>query len=188
MKKEDIYLYSNTVIISLLISLSISLSAYPLTLYKWTDENGVTHYSDKVPEKGTNAEILKLPKRPRQDDEEIIIEEESVYATDEAQAEQEILDEEIRLYWRNLALTIENKKERTLEEIFITERKIDILNRNIDYYLIHGYKADHMILDLRFLEAQLPPLYARLEAIEEEKKQLRKEARKQGIPPGYLRP
>ena len=45
-----------------------------------------------------------------------------------------------------------------------------------------------MILDLRFLEAQLPPLYERLEAIEEEKKQLRKEARKQGIPPGYLRP
>ena len=45
-----------------------------------------------------------------------------------------------------------------------------------------------MILDLRYLEGQLPPLYARLDAIEIEKEQLRRDARRQGIPPGYLRP
>jgi len=45
-----------------------------------------------------------------------------------------------------------------------------------------------MILDLRYLEGSLPPLFSRLEFIGEEKKQLRIDARKQGIPPGYLRP
>ena len=99
-----------------------------------------------------------------------------------------MLEEDIKLYWRNLALGIEEKKERVLEEIFITEKKIEILTRNIDYYLLNGYKADFMILDLRYLEGRLPPLYERLELIELEKKQLRKDARKQGIPPGCLRP
>jgi hypothetical protein len=32
-------------------------------LYKWTDENGVTHYSDKAPE-GREAEQRALPKAP----------------------------------------------------------------------------------------------------------------------------
>jgi len=105
-----------------------------------------------------------------------------------AAIEEEIIKEEIRLYWRNLALNIEQKKERTLEEIYITEKKIDILKSNIDYYLINGYKADLMILDLRYLEGRLPPLFKRLELIEEEKEQLRYDARKQGVPPGYLRP
>ena len=99
MKKEDNYLYFNITLISLIITLAISISAYPLTLYKWTDENGVTHYSDKEPGKGITAEILKLPKRTDRKDEEIAIEEQSVYEADETQAEQEILDEEIRLYW-----------------------------------------------------------------------------------------
>jgi len=105
-----------------------------------------------------------------------------------ALVEEELLQEEIRQYWRNLALNIEQKKERILEEIYITERKIDILKSNIDYYLINGYKADLMILDLRYLEGSLPTLFHRLELIEEKKARLRIDARKQGIPPGYLRP
>jgi len=158
-----------------------------LTLYKWTDESGVVHYSDKKPDE--KAEILKLPKRKHNDNEkEAVVEEETIYEDDGQQILEEAIEEDIKLYWRNLALTIENKKERVLEEIFITEKKIEILQRNIDYYLLNGYKADFMILDLRYLEERLPPLYKQLELIEDEKKQLRKDARKQGIPPGYLRP
>ncbi|MGI9553796.1 MAG: DUF4124 domain-containing protein [Thermodesulfobacteriota bacterium] len=156
-----------------------------LTLYKWTDEDGVVHYSDKKPDK--KAEILKLPKRTNPD-KEIVIEEETVYENNEQQLIEETIEEDIKLYWRNLALGLEEKKERVLEEIFVTEKKIEILKRNIDYYLINGYSADFMILDLRYLEGQLPPLFKQLELIELEKEQLRRDARKQGIPPGYLRP
>ena len=156
-----------------------------LTLYKWTDDDGVVHYSDKKPD--TKAEILKLPKRKKINN-EIVVEEESVYENEEQQLQEEAIQEDIKLYWRNLALGIEEKRERVLEEIFITEKKIEILKRNIDYYLIYGYSADFMILDLRYLEARLPPLFEQLDLIELEKVQLRKDARKQGIPPGYLRP
>ena len=76
--------------------------AYSLTLYKWTDENGVVHYSDKQPDK--KAEILKLPKRKN-----IIVEEEVVVEDEQLQLEEEIISEEIKLYWRNLALGIEEK-------------------------------------------------------------------------------
>ena len=158
-----------------------------LTLYKWTDEDGVDHYSDKKPNE--KAEILRLPKRKVNIDEnEIVVEEKTVYENEEQQLQEEAIQEDIKLYWKNLALGIEEKKERVLEEIFVTEKKIEILKRNIDYYLIYGYNADFMILDLRYLEARLPPLFDQLELIEQEKKQLRKDARKQGIPPGYLRP
>ena len=170
-----------------LFCLSVS-SSYSYTIYKWEDSTGAVNYSDKRPE--TDAEVIEIIKTRKKSPvirkEEIIIEEPSVQ--NDLEAEQEFIEEEIRQYWRNLALNIEQKKERTLEEIYITEKKIDILKSNIDYYLINGYKADLMILDLRYLEGSLPPLFARLELIEEEKKQLRIKARKEGIPPGYLRP
>lgn len=158
------------------------------TIYRWKDSGGTVHYSDKKPD--IDNEVIEIIKTKRNSTnvprEEIII----VEPVDQIDLEEQnkIAEEEIRQYWRNLALNIEQKKERTLEEIYITEKKIDILKSNIDYYLINGYKADLMILDLRYLEGSLPPLFARLELLEEEKKQLRIDARKQGIPPGYLRP
>ena len=187
MKIKHIYPLFFKIILLLILSIFSSNIVNSLTLYKWTDENGIIHYSDKKPDK--KAEILNLPEREKENIEEnIVIEEETVYEDYEQRNQEEAIEEDIRLYWRNLALSIEEKKERTLEEIFITEKKIEILTRNIDYYLINGYKADFMILDLRNLEERLPPLYQRLELIELEKKQLKRDARKQGIPPGYLRP
>ena len=175
------------ILIIFLFCLSVPYS-FSYTIYKWKDSTGAVNYSDKKPE--TDAEVIEIiktrKKSPVIKQEEIIIEEPVV--ENDPEAEQEFLEEEIRQYWRNLALNIEQKKERTLEEIYITEKKIDILKSNIDYYLINGYKADLMILDLRYLEGSLPPLFALLELIEEEKKELRIKARKEGIPPGYLRP
>ncbi len=165
-----------------------TVSTFSYTIYKWKDKNGLVHYTDKKPVENVKIiEIIRTKKKIPVPDKEIVIVEEKV---DEnvAAVEEELIQEEIRQYWRNLALNIELKKERTLEEIYIIEKKIDILKSNIDYYLINGYKADLMILDLRYLEGSLPPLFERLEIIEEEKEQLRIAARKQGIPPGYLRP
>lgn len=187
MKRKHFFSVSFKIILILTVSIFSINTVNSLTLYKWTDENGVVHYSDKKPD--VKAEILKLPKRKKSNYEsEIVIEDEAVYENDELQLQEQILEEKIKLYWRNLALGIEEKKERILEEIFITEKKIEILKRNIDYYLINGYSADFMILDLRYLEGRLPSLYNQLELIEQDKKQLREDARKQGIPPGYLRP
>ena len=185
MKNKQLF-YILTIFISIMFLCTADLFSY--TIYKWTDQNGVTHYTDKLPEESKEQiEIIKTKKREKSPVKETVVEEEIV-VEDPALAEGELLQEEIRQYWRNLALNIEQKKERILEEIYITERKIDILKSNIDYYLIYGYKADFMILDLRFLESSLPPLFAQLEAVEKEKEQLRIDARKQGIPPGYLRP
>ena len=187
MKRKHFYPLFFKIILLLVLSTFSYNTVNSLTLYKWTDENGVVHYSDKEPDK--KAEILRLPEREKNNfQEDIVIEQEAIIEDDEQQRREEAIEEEIRSYWRNLALGIEQKKERILEEIFITEKKIEILTRNIDYYLLNGYKADFMILDLRYLEERLPALYQRLEQVELEKKQLRQDARKQGIPPGYLRP
>ncbi len=185
MKKKQ-FIYIILIFISPFILSSVKSVSY--TIYKWKDQNGVIHYTDKQPDQYNEAiEIIKTKKRKSSPEKQIIIEEEVIYEQP-ALVEEELLQEEIRQYWRNLALNIEQKKERILEEIYITERKIDILKSNIDYYLINGYKADLMILDLRYLEGSLPPLFHRLELIEEKKARLRIDARKQGIPPGYLRP
>ena len=165
MKNKQLF-YILTIFISIMFLCTADLFSY--TIYKWTDQNGVTHYTDKLPEESKEQiEIIKTKKREKSPVKETVVEEEIV-VEDPALAEGELLQEEIRQYWRNLALNIEQKKERILEEIYITERKIDILKSNIDYYLIYGYKADFMILDLRFLESSLPPLFAQLEAVEKE--------------------
>jgi len=176
------------IVIFIFIFVLSTVHSFSYTIYKWKDNKGAVHYTDKKPERSVDViEIIRTKNRQHTPIDEIVIIEEDI---DEnvAAVEEEILQEEIRQYWRNLALNIEQKKERTLEEIYVTEKKIDILKSNIDYYLINGYKADLMILDLRYLEGSLPPLFERLEIIGAEKEQLRIDARKQGIPPGYLRP
>ena len=185
MKRKHFFFYYLILVFFFVLSTDNS-SSY--TIYKWKDKNGAIHYTDKKPENNMDViEIIKTKKKQTVQKDEVVIIEETI-DENTAAIEQEKIQEEIRQYWRNLALNIEQKKEETLEEIYITEKKIDILKSNIDYYLINGYKADLMILDLRYLEGSLPPLFKRLELIEEEKEQLRYDARKQGIPPGYLRP
>ena len=185
MKKKHLFSYF-LIFVFLFIASAKNSSSY--TIYKWKDKEGVIHYTDTKPNESVGViEIIKTKKRQPTQKEEVVIIEESI-DKNAAEIEEERIQEEIRQYWRGLALNLEERKERTLEEIYITEKKIDILKSNIDYYLINGYKADLMILDLRYLEGSLPPLFKKLELIEEEKKQLRYEARKQGIPPGYLRP
>jgi len=185
MKRKQLFFYFLTFVYIFALSTE---NLFSYTIYKWKDNKGAIHYTDKKPEDSIDViEIIKTKKKPTDQKDEVVIIEDA-NDNHSAEIEEERIQEDIRQYWRNLALNIEEKKERTLEEIYITEKKIDILKSNIDYYLINGYKADLMILDLRYLEASLPPLFKKLELIEEEKERLKYEARKQGIPPGYLRP
>lgn len=184
MKKKQFFYF--ILILSCLFVLNTT-SSFSYTIYKWKDKNGSVHYTDKKPVDNIEIiEIIRTKKKTPSPEKQSLAEE--AVDVNVAEIEEELIQAEIRQYWRDLALNIEQKKERTLEEIYVTEKKIDIIKSNIDYYLINGYKADLMILDLRYLEGSLPPLFERLELIEEEKEQLRIAARKQGIPPGYLRP
>jgi len=60
--------------------------------------------------------------------------------------------------------------------------------KEVDYMLINGYKADYTIIELRNLEKYIEELEAQVAEIEPKMQNLRIEARKAGIPEGYLRP
>lgn len=57
---------TRTVASSLAFLLSLLLcGAAVADVYKWTDENGLTHYSDRKPEGETSFETLGMPREPR---------------------------------------------------------------------------------------------------------------------------
>lgn len=96
-------------------------------------------------------------------------------------------EQALREFWRSRALEIENKERAIMDEIDITEKQIDHKRREVDYLLINGYFADRSILELRYLESYLQELNSQLILLAEERENLADEARRQGIPPGYLR-
>ncbi|HSE84464.1 MAG TPA: hypothetical protein VLB01_07955, partial [Thermodesulfobacteriota bacterium] len=97
-------------------------------------------------------------------------------------------EEAQREYWRGLALQIEAREKAILEQIKITKEQIRYKKREVDYLLLDGYFADYSILELRYLENLLKDLENQLALIGLEKNNLKTEARRRGIPPGYLRP
>lgn len=162
------------------------------TVYKWTDESGVKHYSNKESSTPTNSskEIEEFKFSHNKSDSDSTTIESFPENINELSQRDEVTksEEEIREYWEGLARLIKKEEEKTLYEINLTKEKITYLKKEVDYYLINGYSADYMIYELRYLESRFEPLYDKLESLKEEKLLLKKEARKQGIPPGYLRP
>ncbi|MBI4229128.1 MAG: DUF4124 domain-containing protein [Deltaproteobacteria bacterium] len=165
-------------------------------IYKWTDENGNVHFTDNpslIPKgKAVEVEIIEklkdgrlehttksnLPSPTPSGDSANGVEEES--ERDKEQA--------IREYWRTRALDIDNKEKRLLEDISLTKRLIIYKKREVDDLLGNGYSADHSIFELRNLEDRLNHLEFNLGLIKPEREKLEDEARRAGIPPGYLRP
>jgi len=84
-------------------------------------------------------------------------------------------------------LEIKNKEKAIIAEIDNTEKQIDHKRREVNDLLINGYFADRSILELRYLESYLQELNSQLILLAEERENLADEARRQGIPPGYLR-
>jgi hypothetical protein len=97
-------------------------------------------------------------------------------------------EEAIREYWRSRALEIDNEEKRILEDISLTRNLITYKKREVDYMLTNGYFADRSILELRNLEDRLKQLEFNLGSIKPEREKLQEEARRAGVPPGYLRP
>lgn len=50
------------------LALVASMQAHAVTVHTWTDENGVVHYGDRVPDSVDNAETLELEDLPPPDD------------------------------------------------------------------------------------------------------------------------
>ena len=133
------------------------------TIYKWKDKNGAIHYTDKKPDNNMDViEIIKTKKKLPVTEKEIVILEDTI-DENTAAIEEEIIQEEIRQYWRNLALNIEQKKERTLEEIYITEKKIDRLKSNIDYIEFDSTSIDQLVTRSGLTPAEVSSMLLQLE-------------------------
>jgi uncharacterized protein DUF4124 len=177
----------------LLLLLAPLTPSYPKTIYKWVDKDGAIHFTDDpkaIPEDRktktivieeesgdeTEANPTKIIPTPS--------EEENQEADLEKKREEEVLRED----FRSRALEIDDKEKALLEEIKITKGQISQKKREVDFLLLDRYFADYSIQELRYLNDYLTQLEEQLTLIKQERKNLQEEARREGIPPGYLRP
>jgi hypothetical protein len=165
-------------------------------IYKWTDAMGKVHFTDNptlIPKgREVEVEIIEEVKKKRSENRiksnlptptptgDLLNGVEEDLETDNEEA--------IRDYWRSRALEIDNEEKRILEDISLTRNLITYKKREVDYLLTNGYFADRSILELRNLEDRLQHLESDLGLLKPEREKLQEEARRAGVPPGYLRP
>jgi Domain of unknown function (DUF4124) len=182
--------------ISALIFLSVLLiPSYAKDMYKWVDKDGTSHVTDdpaKIPEeKKGEVTVIEGESEGSGEETEVDITKIAPAPSEEESSESDLekeREEAIREEWRSRALEIEDKKNAILEEIESTKQALREKKREVDSLLINGYFADYSILELRYLSDYLKELEDQLEFIKQEKANLEEEARREGIPPGYLRP
>ena len=179
--------------------LFLSLVTHPTIandIYKWTDETGKVHFTDNpmlIPkDREAEVEIIEEVKKKRSED-QIKSDLPTPTASDDLLngAEEDLetdKEEAIRKYWRSRALEIDNEEKRILEDISLTRNLLTYKKREVDYLLSDGYFADRSILELRNLEDRLQHLESDLGLIKPEREKLQEEARRAGVPPGFLRP
>jgi hypothetical protein len=179
----------------LLLSLVPHLT-YANDIYKWTDEMGKVHFTDNpalIPKgRGVEVEIIEEATKKRSENRiksDLPTPTPSDDLLNGVEEDLEIDDEDaIRNYWRSRALEIDNEEQRILEDISLTRNLITYKKREVDYLLTNGYFADRSILELRNLKDRLKKLEFNLGFIKPERVKLQEEARRAGVPPGYLRP
>lgn len=183
-----------TIVSLIFLTVVLVTSSYSKEIYKWIDKNGTIHFTDdpaQIPQEyRKESETIRGNEENPVDEVDVNLiappfEEESSELYLEEQRQEEAA---LREYWRGLALQIETREKAILEQIEITREEIKYKKREVDYLLLNGYFADHSILELRYLEDLLNDLKNQLALIDLEKENLKTEARRQGIPPGYLRP
>jgi hypothetical protein len=165
-------------------------------IYKWKDENGKIHFTDNpalIPrDRQAEVEIIEERKERRSEDQiksNLPTPPRSDHLVNGAKEDSEIDKEEARReYWRSRALEIDNEEQRISKDISLTKNLISNKKREVDYLLTNGYFANRSILELRNLEDRLKQLEFSLSLIKPEREKLEEEARRAGVPPGYLRP
>ena len=165
-------------------------------IYKWTDETGKVHFTDipaLIPkDREVEVEIIEEVKKGSSEVEtksNVPTPTPSADALNGVEKDLEIDKEDaMREYWRSRALELDNEEKRILEDISLTRNLITYKKTEVDYMLTNGYFADRSILELRNLEDRLQHLESNLGLIKPEREKLQEEARRAGVPPGYLRP
>jgi len=172
-------------------------AAHAKTLYKWVDEDGrvvVTDNRSKLPidAKGVEEVEARGANAKGANDRDGLPAWNGPALRDDSDAartnEELAVREETRRRFRERALKLYDREQGVLEDISATEDELYYKKREVDYLLIYGYSADYSIYDLRYLESRLESLRSELPLIAKEREKLQREARKAGVPPGYLRP
>lgn len=98
------------------LSLALAPAALAQKLYKWTDEKGVVHYTDKAPDPGRTGTILDKQGRP--------VKQIEAAPTPEQARAKEVDDEKQREQAK--ALETEARRNRALLSSYTTEAEIDL--------------------------------------------------------------
>ncbi|NIT13834.1 MAG: DUF4124 domain-containing protein [Candidatus Dadabacteria bacterium] len=183
-----------TISVTLLVFASlISLNAKEV--WQWIDDEGVTHITDnkaKIPE-----EYRHLAKQLNWNDSQnnqnviqdtlaqpdtIIVDENYVDGVIDTEHERMLREE-----WRGKMVAIEQEQAEIESKLAMAKEDHKYKKREVDWYLRNGYKADYSIYELKWLEEYIEDLEEELTTIPPKIDALRIEARKAGVPEGYLR-
>jgi hypothetical protein len=182
-------------IIALFILAMINQNIYAKEVYQWTDSEGTTHITDnkaKIPEEfGSTVKELKW--NDSQNNENILedtLEGSSTIIFDIPYVDGIVdteYERELREKWRAKAIEIEEQENKIKYKIDKATEDHKYKKREVDWYLRNGYTADLSINELKGLERYIKDLEEELTTIQPKIDALRIEARKAGIPEGYLR-
>ncbi|HSG32514.1 MAG TPA: DUF4124 domain-containing protein [Thermodesulfobacteriota bacterium] len=173
-------------------------SLYAKEVWQWTDKEGTTHITDnkaKIPEQyretaknlnwndsSNNENVFKDTLDA--DDTVIITIEEEPYVDGIIDTEHEA---ELREEWRAKMVAIEQEQAEVESKLAQATEDQKYKKREVDWYLRNGYPADYMIAELKGIERYIEDLEEELTTIPPKIDALQIEARKAGVPPGYLR-
>ncbi len=165
-------------------------------MYKWTDEDGTVHITDKKSE--VPPDILEnLDKLQWNNNDSEYYQNEEIddnlfqykppdnYVDSIVDTEYE---KELKKKWRSMAKEIENRKAEIDYKLQIAKQNYMYKKKELEYLLVEGYMVGTRITELRNLERYIQELEQEQKEIAPQLDILRTQARKAGIPEGYLRP
>lgn len=169
---------------------------YGKEMYKWTDEDGTVHITDKKSE--VPPEILENLEKLQwnNEDSEYYQNEEIDDSSFQYKLPDNYVDSiidteyerELKKEWSSRAKEIEDRKAEIDYKLRAAKQDYRYRKKELDYLLVEGYTVDTRITDLRNLERYIQELEQEQNELAPQLDNLRTEARKAGIPEGYLRP
>ncbi len=181
--------------ITVLFLIILSPNLYSKEVYQWTDGEGIMHITDnksKIPEKFSST-VKELNWNDSKNNENVLEDtfEDSSAKIDEKPFVDGIVDteheRELRATWRAKAIAIEEQEGEIKYKMDKAIEDQKYKKREVDWMLINGYSADFSIRELKGLEKYIKDLEEELTTIQPKIDALRIEARKAGVPEGYLR-
>ena len=169
---------------------------YAKEMYKWTDVNGTVHITDKKseipPDIPENLEKLLWNNEESENYQNEEIDDGSFQYTPPHNYVDSIVDteyeKELKKKWSSMAKEIEDRKAEIDYKLQIAKQNYMYKKKELEYLLVEGYMVGTRITELRNLERYIQELEQEQKEIAPQLDILRTQARKAGIPEGYLRP